>query len=74
MKKLLLLGASALALTTSCVSNLSEDYNTNPKNPTSAISSGLIANAERTLVRTVNSSSVNLNPLRFYVQYWAATD
>jgi hypothetical protein len=74
MKKLLLIGASALALTTSCVSNLSEDYNTNPKNSTSALASGLIANAERTLVRTVNSSSVNLNPLRFYVQYWAATD
>jgi hypothetical protein len=74
MKKLLVLGASALALTTSCVSNLSDDYNTNPKNSTSALSSGLIANAERTLVRTVNSSSVNLNPLRFYVQYWAATD
>jgi hypothetical protein len=74
MKNLLVLGISALALTTSCVSNLSEDYNVNPKNPTSALSSGLIANAERTLVRTVNSSSVNLNPLRFYVQYWAATD
>jgi hypothetical protein len=74
MKKLLVLGVSALALTTSCVSNLSEDYNTNPKSSTSALASGLIANAERTLVRTVNSSSVNLNPLRFYVQYWAATD
>ncbi|MBJ6145217.1 SusD/RagB family nutrient-binding outer membrane lipoprotein [Hymenobacter sp. BT559] len=74
MKKLLVLGASALAFTTSCVSNLSDDYNTNPKSSTSAIASGLISNAERTLVRTVNSSSVNLNPLRFYVQYWAATD
>lgn len=74
MKKLLVLGASALALTTSCVSNLSDDFNTNPKNPTSALASGLIANAERTLVRTVVSSNVNLNPLRFYVQYWAATD
>jgi hypothetical protein len=74
MKKVLVLGAAALALTTSCVSNLSDDFNTNPKNPTSALASGLIANAERTLVRTVVSSNVNLNPLRFYVQYWAATD
>jgi hypothetical protein len=74
MKKLLLLGVSSLALTTSCVSNLSDDYNTNPKSPTSSLASGLISNAERTLVRTVNSSSVNLNPLRFYVQYWVATD
>jgi len=56
------------------VSNESDDYNVNPKLATSALASGFIANAERTLVRTVNSSSVNLNPLRFYVQYWAATD
>jgi hypothetical protein len=74
MKKLLLVGMSALTLTTSCVSSLSDDYNVNPKLSSSAITSGLISNAERTLVRTVNSSSVNLNPLRFYVQYWVATD
>jgi hypothetical protein len=74
MKKLLLLGVSALALTTSCVSSEDDSYNVNPKLATSALASGFIANAERTLVRTVNSSSVNLNPLRFYMQYWAATD
>jgi hypothetical protein len=38
------------------------------------LASGLVSNAERTLVRTVNSANVNLNPLRFYVQYWVATD
>lgn len=65
---------SALALTTSCVSSLDDDYNINPKNSTSALASGFIGNAERTLVRTVNSANVNLNPLRFYMQYWAATD
>jgi len=74
MKKLLLLGASSLALTTSCVSNFGDDYNANPKQPTVALASGLVSNAERTLVRTVNSANVNLNPLRFYVQYWVATD
>lgn len=76
MKKSFILGlsASALALTSSCVSNLGDAYNVNPKSPTSALASGFIANAERTLVRTVVSTNVNLNPLRFYVQYWAATD
>lgn len=74
MKKSLILGLSALALTTSCVSNLADDYNVNPKNPTTALASGFIGNAERTLVRTVISTNVNLNPFRFYVQYWAATD
>lgn len=74
MKKLLIAGASALTLTTSCVSSLDEKYNIDPKAPTTALASGFIANAERTLVRTLVSTNVNLNPFRFYVQYWAATD
>jgi len=73
-KSFSLLGIAALALTSSCVSNLGDDYNVNPKLAASASAAGFIANAERSLVRTVNSSSVNLNPLRFYMQYWAATD
>ncbi len=73
-KSFFLLGAAALALTTSCVSTLGDDYNVNPKLATGASASGFISNAERTLVRTVISSNVNLNPLRFYMQYWAATD
>ncbi len=73
-KTLFLLGVAALSLTTSCVSNLGDSYNVNPKLAASASAAGFISNAERTLVRTVNSSSVNLNPLRFYMQYWAATD
>jgi hypothetical protein len=74
MKNVILLGLSALALTTSCVSTLGDDYNVDPKSPTSALSSGLVANAERALVRDVISANVNINPFRFYVQYWAATD
>jgi hypothetical protein len=74
MKNYLILSLSALALTTSCVSSLSDDYNVDPKSPTSALSSGLVANAERSLVRDVISTNVNTNPFRFYVQYWAATD
>jgi len=74
MKKTILLGLSALGLTTSCVSNFGNGYNVDPKSATSALSYGLVSNAERSLVRTVVSANVNTNPLRFYVQYWAATD
>jgi hypothetical protein len=73
-KSLFLLGIAALGLTSSCVSTLGDDYNVDPKLAASASAAGFITSAERTLVRTVNSSSVNLNPLRFYMQYWAATD
>ena len=74
MKNLLIAGASALMLTTACVGSLDDDYNVDPKSPTSGLASGFIANAERNLVRTVVSTNVNINPFRFYVQYWAATD
>jgi hypothetical protein len=76
MKKSLILGisASVLALATSCVSNMPDSYNINPKSATSALASGFIANAERTLARTMVSANVNLNPLRYYVQYWSPTD
>jgi hypothetical protein len=75
MKKPLLLALSALALTTSCVDSL-DDYNVDPKRATVGSAPGytFVSNAERNLVRTITSSSVNLNPFRFYVQYWAATD
>lgn len=63
-----------MMLTTACVDSLDADYNVDPKSPTTAIASGFIANAERNLVRTVVSTNVNINPFRFYVQYWAATD
>ena len=74
MKKLLIAGVSAALLTTSCVGSLDSNYNVNPKTPVTALASGLFANAERTLDRTLVSTNVNLNPFRFYVQYWAATD
>ena len=74
MKKQLLfgLGLSAL-LATSCVDSL-DDYNIDPKSPTTAPGATFASNAERNLVRTINSSSININPFRYYVQYWAATD
>lgn len=74
MKKLLIAGFSAALLTTSCVGSLESNYNADPKSPTTAVASGLFASAERILARTLVSTNVNVNPFRFYVQYWAATD
>lgn len=75
MKKSLLFILSALVLTTSCVDSL-DDYNIDPKSATEGTAPGatFVSNAERNLVRTITSTSVNTNPFRFYVQYWAATD
>lgn len=75
MKKELLFALSALALTTSCVDSLDE-YNVDPKRAAVGTAPGtsFISNAERNLVRTINSANTNLNPFRYYVQYWAATD
>ncbi|GAB2965919.1 SusD/RagB family nutrient-binding outer membrane lipoprotein [Hymenobacter coalescens] len=72
MKKILLAILPALLLTTSCVDSL-DDYNIDPKAATKVTGATLVANAERNLVRTVVSTSVNLNPFRLYVQYWAQT-
>lgn len=75
MKKSLFLAISALALTTSCVDSLDE-YNVDPKRAAVGTAPGItfISNAQRNLVRTINSANTNLNPFRYYVQYWAATD
>ena len=59
-------------LATGCVDNLTE-YNVDVKNPATVPGVALFSNAERTLTRTVVSTSVNLNPFRLYVQYWAQT-
>lgn len=74
MKKSLLFILPALVLATSCVDTL-DDYNIDPKRPLSGTIPGttLVSSAERSLSRTVVSSSVNLNPFRLYTQYWAET-
>ncbi|MBJ6110099.1 SusD/RagB family nutrient-binding outer membrane lipoprotein [Hymenobacter sp. BT523] len=72
MKKTLLFLSTALFLATSCVDSL-DDYNVDPKSATKVLSVTLVSNAERSLARTVTSSSVNLNPFRLFVQYWAQT-
>lgn len=75
MKKPLLIALAALSLTTSCVDSL-DDYNIDPNRAAIGTAPGVsfISNAERNLVRTINSANTNLNPFRYYVQYWAATD
>jgi hypothetical protein len=72
MKKAIIFSLSTLMLATSCVDSLTE-YNVDVKNPAAVPGVALFSNAERTLTRTVVSTSVNLNPFRLYVQYWAQT-
>ena len=73
MKKILLIGLPALLLSaTSCVDSL-DDYNVDPKSPIQVPAVTLVSTAERALAREVTSSSVNNNPFRLYVQYWAET-
>ncbi|MBD2724150.1 SusD/RagB family nutrient-binding outer membrane lipoprotein [Hymenobacter armeniacus] len=73
MKKTLLIALSSLVLATGgCVDNLKE-YNIDVKNPSQVPGISLVANAQRTLARTVTSTNVNLNPFRLYSQYWTET-
>jgi hypothetical protein len=74
MKKTLLFCVPALLLATSCVDSL-DDYNIDPKQAAVGTipATSLVSNAQRRLGRNAASASVNSNPFRFYVQYWAAT-
>jgi len=72
MKRILLFCIPALVFVTSCKSL--DDYdNVNPKAATTVPGVSLVSNAQRVLVNTVNTPDYNINPFRFYVQYWAAT-
>jgi hypothetical protein len=72
MKKSLLLAIPSLLFATGCADSLT-DYNVDTKNPAAVPATSLFSAAERSLARTVTSTSVNLNPFRLYVQYWAET-
>ncbi|MGI4761918.1 MAG: SusD/RagB family nutrient-binding outer membrane lipoprotein [Janthinobacterium lividum] len=72
MKKSLSLCLPALLLATSCVNSLT-DYNIDPKSPASVSAGSLVTAAELGLAREMVNPSVNVNPFRFYVQYWAET-
>jgi len=72
MKRILLFCIPALVFVTSCKSL--DDYdNVNPKAATTVPGTSLVSNAQRVLVNTLNTPDYNINPFRFYVQYWAAT-
>lgn len=72
MKKISLICLPALVLATSCVNNLT-DYNVDPKAAAAVSAGSLISAAELGLTRTMVTPSVNINPFRFYVQYWTET-
>ncbi|SFQ73594.1 SusD/RagB family nutrient-binding outer membrane lipoprotein [Hymenobacter arizonensis] len=67
-----LLSSLMLVFTTSCVDSL-EEYNVDAKRATVVPGVTLVTTAERAIARTVTSTNVNLNPFRFYVQYWTET-
>jgi hypothetical protein len=72
MKKILLYGVSTLFLTTACVSGLDEDYNIDPKKATEVPAVTLVSNAQFNLTNIITTPDYNLNPFRYYLQYWAA--
>ncbi len=72
MKKSFLICLPALLLGTSCVNSLT-DYNVDPKSPATVSASSLFTAGELGLSRVLVDPSVNVNPFRFYVQYWAET-
>ncbi|MCE7064980.1 SusD/RagB family nutrient-binding outer membrane lipoprotein [Dyadobacter sp. CY326] len=72
MKNILLLGVSTLFFTTACVNNLDDDYNVDPKKAAEVPAYTLVANAEFNLSNVITTSDYNINPFRYYLQYWAA--
>ena len=74
MKKSLLLCLPALLVATSCVDSLT-DYNVDPKRAQEGAAPGvtLTSSAELGLARLLESTNVNLNPFRLFVQYWTET-
>lgn len=65
---------SALVLfsLSSCISD-DDTFNNNEQQPYAVPAETLLANAQRELADQATTPEVNLNPLRFYTQYWALT-
>lgn len=74
MKKSLFLCLPALLVATSCVDSLT-DYNVDPKRAAEGSAPGvtLVSSAELGLTRLLESTNVNLNPFRLFLQYWTET-
>src|SRR4051812_49018562 len=71
MKKLIIFLLPFLFLA-GCKKDLTS-LNDDPKNPSTVPSYALFTNAQKTLARTLSSSSVNLNIFRLIEQYWTET-
>lgn len=73
MKKIFLSIVTLTVLTlSSCVSD-NDSFNDDEKKSYDVSAESLLTNAQKELTDQLTSPSVNNNPLRYYVQYWAAT-
>ena len=72
MKKIFWFCLPAVLLATSCVKDLEDDYNIDPKKATVVPPATLVSNAQHVLTNTITTPSYNINPFRYYVQHWAA--
>jgi len=73
MKKIFLSIVTLTFLTlSSCVSD-NENFNDDIKKSYDVSAESLLSNAQKELTDQLTTPSVNNNPLRYYVQYWAAT-
>jgi hypothetical protein len=73
MKKIYWIILPAILLATSCINDLEDDYNIDPKKPTKVPAVTLVSNAQHVLTNTITTPSYNINPFRYYLQHWAAT-
>lgn len=73
MKKLLnIIGVVAVFVLSSCESDIT-NLNVDPKNPLQVDAANIFGSAQERLFSLEASSSVNLNPTRFFTQQWTQT-
>jgi hypothetical protein len=72
MNKIKIAALFLMVLGAACTKDLTS-LNNDPKNPGNVPSYTLFTNAQRSVARTVTSSSVNLNIFRLIVQHWQET-
>ncbi|WP_207432652.1 SusD/RagB family nutrient-binding outer membrane lipoprotein [Sabulibacter ruber] len=72
MKKILLYSIASLFLAASCVNDLDDDYNLDPKRATDVPPVTLVSNAQFNLSNVITTPDYNTNVFRYYVQHWAA--